>query len=121
MRHHSGIKGTTNVMYMNKKFVAQHSVAAQNFIRADIRALDYCVKNRAACVKTLPTVATSNGAGATDGVAQNTPVWKYQANTVKAKGTRPLGTFNAQLWEPEYKLLKILEKSTRSLGSATQR
>jgi ABC-type nitrate/sulfonate/bicarbonate transport system substrate-binding protein len=115
-----GVKGTMNVMYMNKTFVKEHRQAATDFIRADTKALAYCLKNQAQCVKWLADAATANNEGAIDGVKQNTPVWAAQAATVKAYGTDPLGTFTEALWLPEYNLLKQYGTQANQLSGINQ-
>ena len=51
-------------MFMSKKWVKSHKVAAGNFIRATIKALDYCTaKHQAvtACITYLSNTADANG------------------------------------------------------------
>ena len=97
-----GLKGVTNVEYMNRKFVAQHPVAAENYMRAQLKALQYCVVNQAVCVTDTDNLAASVGQEATYNVNTNTPEWKFQAGTMRFHGTKPLGTFTAKQWLPEY-------------------
>jgi ABC-type nitrate/sulfonate/bicarbonate transport system substrate-binding protein len=101
-----GVRGTDNILYMNQKFIKQHPVAATNFLRAQLKALDYCVANRNPCIDYLTTQAVAAGQGQIDGKAQNSPVWAYQAKMIKQHGTKPLGTFTAALWKAEYDQLK---------------
>ena len=91
-----GVTGTTNVMFMNKTFVQKNPVAAANFIRATIKALDYCIKNAKqsnACINYLSTTADNAGDSTQFNITLNKPVWQFQDKTTKDYPTKPLGTF----------------------------
>jgi ABC-type nitrate/sulfonate/bicarbonate transport system substrate-binding protein len=101
-----GVKGTDNVLYMNQTFIKKYPVAAANFLRAQIKALDYCVAHQGPCINYLTSQAVAAGQGQIDGKAQNTPVWAYQVKMIKQHGTKPLGTFTESTWKAEYQQLK---------------
>ena len=44
------VTGTFNVQFFNKTFLAAHYAAAKDWMRADLRAFDYCAAHQAACV-----------------------------------------------------------------------
>jgi putative hydroxymethylpyrimidine transport system substrate-binding protein len=91
-----GVYNTTNEMFMNKAWEQSHKAAAGNFVRATIKALDYCLKNAKqsnACITYLSNTADAAGDATSFNITLNKPVWDFQANTTKKYGTKPLGTF----------------------------
>ena len=107
---------------MNKAFVKKNPVAAANFLRAQVKALDYCFANKLACEKYLGGVATNAGDGAAYGVTQDEGVWNYEsASVLKPHLLKPVGTFTASDWTAEYKLIQKYgqEAANISGGHAT--
>jgi NitT/TauT family transport system substrate-binding protein len=57
-----GVKGTFNVQFFNKTFLAAHDAAATDWMRADLHAFGYCSANQSACVSIEATYAKRAGA-----------------------------------------------------------
>jgi NitT/TauT family transport system substrate-binding protein len=96
-----GVSGTYNVVFFNTSFLTAHRAAAQDFMRADLRAFAYCEAHQVECVSIEEGYA--NRAGADFPVDHERQVWKLEAalsrnNTLPGKG---IGVQSAAEWRPE--------------------
>ena len=96
-----GVRGTYNVVFFNSDFLAAHSDAAQDFMRADLHAFDYCEAHEAECVSIEQGYA--DAAGADFSVAHESAVWHLEAalsrnHTLPGQG---IGVQSAAEWRPE--------------------
>ena len=111
------LASTTNVMFMNKAWEKAHRAAAGNFVRASIKALDYCIKNTAQankCITYLSAQAVAAGSGASFALPLNKPVWAFQRKTTLTYGTKPLGTFavGSKAWSLTMKAYNEMKTNT---------
>lgn len=72
-----GVSGTYNVVFFNASFLSEHRAAAQDFMRADLHAFDYCETHQAECVSIEESYAKQ--AGADFSVAHERAVWRLEA------------------------------------------
>ena len=100
------IPGTTQIMMMNRTFLKDHAFAAENFIRANLEALNYCAVHAQKCVNYIVQLAASAGQGTTDTPQAEIAVRNYQYNLIREGGTKPVGTFTEAMWKPEYHQLQ---------------
>ncbi|HVS68976.1 MAG TPA: ABC transporter substrate-binding protein [Mycobacteriales bacterium] len=96
-----GVSGTYNVVFFNSDFLTAHRDAAQDFMRADLHAFDYCEANQDRCVAIEQGYAKA--AGAEFDVAHERQVWKLEAalsrdHTLAGKG---IGVQSQAEWRPE--------------------
>lgn len=96
-----GIKGTASVMVFNKSFLAAHSQAVTDFVRADIKALDYCIATPAPCEAYVASQAAAHGAGQIYTRATITAGWNFTVSYLKKYATSPLGAETTTLWNSE--------------------
>jgi NitT/TauT family transport system substrate-binding protein len=96
-----GVKGTYNVVFFNTAFLQAHASAAQDFMRADLHAFDYCEAHEAACVQIEKGYADQ--AGADFSVSHESAVWHLEAalskeHTLPGQG---IGVQSVAEWQPE--------------------
>jgi NitT/TauT family transport system substrate-binding protein len=100
------IPGTYNVMTVNATFLSRHRQAVADFMRADLRALHYCITHPSACVKIEGTYAKT--AGAQFVTAHEDAVWALErkltlSSSLPGKG---LGVQTYSEWKPESAALR---------------
>jgi NitT/TauT family transport system substrate-binding protein len=98
-----GVRGTYNVVFFNTDFLAAHSGAVSDFMRADLHAFDYCETHQAQCVSIEQGYAKT--AGADFSVSHESAVWQVESalskeNTLPGSG---IGVQSAAEWAPEAK------------------
>ena len=96
-----GVSGTFNVQVVNEKFLAAHSAAVADFLRAELHAFDYCADHVATCI--ADEAAYAKDAGVPYDTAHETKEWKFevtlvQGHTLPGKG---IGTETRGEWAPE--------------------
>lgn len=100
-----GVKGTYNIMQFNTTWLHEHTAVAADFMRADLKALAYCLTNKLACVKYVSQQAAANHQGAGFPLKQQIAVWNVESQFVES-APRPLGSETVAEWAPEYALVK---------------
>jgi putative hydroxymethylpyrimidine transport system substrate-binding protein len=100
-----GVKGTYNVMQMNTTWLHQHPQVAADFMRADLKALAYCLTKKSACVSYISQQAAANHQGAGFPLKQETAVWNVESQFI-LHAPRPLGSQTVSEWAPEYTLVQ---------------
>jgi ABC-type nitrate/sulfonate/bicarbonate transport system substrate-binding protein len=100
------ISGTYNVMTANATFLARHRQAVADFMRADLHAVDYCIRHPSACVKMEG--ADAKAAGAEFVTAHENAVWAFERQ-LTLSGTLPgkgIGVQTYAEWRPELNALR---------------
>jgi len=100
-----GVKGTYNVMQFNTSWLHAHPAVAADFMRADLRALAYCMRHKAACVNYLARQARANHQGVAFPKRLETSIWKIESRFVE-DAPRPWGSQTLAEWRPEYRLVR---------------
>jgi ABC-type nitrate/sulfonate/bicarbonate transport system substrate-binding protein len=106
------VTGTFNVQFFNKTFLAAHYGAAKDWMRADLRAVEYCEVHQSACVNIEGEYAKQ--AGAEFVTSHEQQVWAVESalaknHTLPGKG---IGVQSVAEFQPEanellhYKLVK---------------
>jgi NitT/TauT family transport system substrate-binding protein len=93
-----GVAGTFNVQVANRDFLAAHRGAVADFLRAELRAFDYCTTNVATCVGYLAKASPPPF-----NVAHAEEEWRIESTLtighhVPGKG---IGVQTAAEWKPE--------------------
>lgn len=99
-----GVRGTYNVMQFNATWLHQHTAVAADFMRADLKALAYCLANKASCVEYVAAQAAANHQAAGFPLRQERAVWRIESQFVQS-APRPLGSETVSEWAPEYALV----------------
>ncbi|GAA2865103.1 ABC transporter substrate-binding protein [Microbacterium arabinogalactanolyticum] len=101
-----GVEGTYNVMEVNSRFLKEHREVAADFMRASLKALQYCLDESDACIDKLAKLAEDNNQGAAFPREQLARTWAVESEWVRAsKGGHP-GVQTEAMWEPEYRLVE---------------
>src|SRR5699024_1792196 len=58
-----GLSGTYNVMEVNSRFLDENHDVVADFMRASLKALDYCLENEDDCVQRISALAAENNQG----------------------------------------------------------
>ncbi len=101
-----GIKGTYNIMQFNGDFLRAHRAVAADFMRADLKALAYCITNKAACVNYLSSLAAAANEGATFPAAHQLAVWTYESKYITSDKIGGYGVQTVAEWTTEYNEVK---------------
>jgi len=101
-----GITGTYNVMTVNATFLSRHRQSVADFMRADLRALHYCIKYPSACVTIEGGYAKAAGAPFTS--SHENSVWALERKLTLSSSLpgQGLGVQTNAEWKPESNALK---------------
>lgn len=101
-----GAKGTYTVMEANTTWLQQHTSVAADFMRADLKAFQYCIANQSACVSYMTGLAAANGLGKAFPVATQKLVWATDVMNSQANDGMPLGVESYSEWQPSLTLVQ---------------
>jgi len=97
-----GLAGTYNVMEVNREFLQQHREVVADFMRATLKALEFCLREEDQCVDRLHQVAVANKQGAAFPRAQLARTWQVESTWVRNSRFGPPGVQTVAGWEGEY-------------------
>lgn len=100
------VDGTYNVMEVNSRFLAEHREVAADFMRASLKALQYCLDESDACIDTLAWLAEENNQGAAFPRDQLARTWEVESAWVRESAGGNPGVQTEAMWEPEYELVQ---------------
>ncbi|WEK60660.1 MAG: ABC transporter substrate-binding protein [Candidatus Microbacterium colombiense] len=101
-----GVEGTYNVMEVNSRFLDEHREVAADFMRASLKALQYCLDESDACIDKLAKLAEDNNQGAAFPRDQLARTWEVESAWVRDSAGGNPGVQTAEMWEPEFALVK---------------
>ncbi|KJL29739.1 ABC transporter substrate-binding protein [Microbacterium oxydans] len=101
-----GVEGTYNVMEVNSRFLDEHREVAADFMRATLKALQYCLDESDACIDTLAALAEENNQGAAFPRDQLARTWEVESAWVRESAGGNPGVQTADMWKPEYALVE---------------
>ncbi|GAA1495068.1 ABC transporter substrate-binding protein [Paeniglutamicibacter kerguelensis] len=99
------VKGTYNVMEANTEFLTKHRETASDFMRASLKALDYCLENDADCLDRISKLAADNNQGSAFPREQLERTWSVESKWVKSDPALSPGMQTADQWASEYELV----------------
>ncbi len=99
-----GIAGTFNVQVVNTGFLRHHPTAVADFLRAELRAFDYCSAHGSACIAIEQRDA---GGAANYDRAHELAVWQFESRLARTHALRGQGVGVEDLaeWRPEAQAL----------------
>jgi NitT/TauT family transport system substrate-binding protein len=101
-----GVEGTYNVMEVNSRFLDEHREVAADFMRASLKALQYCLDESDACIDKLAKLAEDSGQGAAFPREQLARTWEVESAWVRESAGGNPGVQNESMWEPEYAIVQ---------------
>jgi putative hydroxymethylpyrimidine transport system substrate-binding protein len=101
-----GVGGTYTVLQVNTTWLGQHRAVAADWMRADLKALQYCVHNQAACVTYMTGLAANNGLGKAFPTPLELRVWATESSYVSKSNGLPPGVQTYDEWQPSVALVK---------------
>lgn len=100
------LPGTYNVMEVNSQFLADHREAAADFMRASLKALDFCLTEEDKCVDMISQLAADNNQGSAFPREQQARTWGVESEWVRSSTFGPPGVQTVEGWKGEYELAK---------------
>jgi NitT/TauT family transport system substrate-binding protein len=97
-----GIKGTYGVMQFNKTWYQKHRQAAADFMRADLKALAFCVTHKVQCVKWVSHLAAGAQQGAAFPYGRQLATWNFESQYVTNTKVGGFGVQTLAEWQTEY-------------------
>ncbi|WP_307794636.1 ABC transporter substrate-binding protein [Leifsonia sp. TF02-11] len=101
-----GVKGTYNVMEVNTHFLTKNRAVVSDFMRADLKAVEYCLANSEKCVDMISKLAADNNQGSAFPKDQQARTWGVESTWVKESTAGAPGVQTEAEWKPEYALVK---------------
>jgi len=101
-----GLTGTYNVMEVNRQFLAEHRETVADFMRATLKALDFCLAEEGKCIDLLHQVAVANKQGAAFPRDQLARTWRVESGWVRASQVPP-GVQTVAGWQGEYAMVQV--------------
>lgn len=100
-----GVEGTYNVMEVNTQFLEENREVAADFMRASLKALQYCLDETDACIDTIAQLAEDADQGAAFPRDQLARTWAVESEWVRTSDGGAPGVHFAEMWEPEHDLI----------------
>jgi NitT/TauT family transport system substrate-binding protein len=97
-----GIKGTYGVMQFNKTWYQKHRQVAADFMRADLKALDFCLAHKIQCVKWVSHLAAAAQQGAAFPYGRQLATWNFESKYVTNTKVGGYGVQTLPEWQTEY-------------------
>ncbi|MAP64577.1 MAG: thiamine biosynthesis protein [Microbacterium sp.] len=94
-----GLSGTYNVMEVNTEFYEQNPEVVADFMRADLKALEYCLENEADCVERISALAEEAGQGEAFPLEQQERTWRVESQWVRDSEAGAPGVQTEQEWQ----------------------
>lgn len=100
-----GLGGTYNVMEVNSQFLAAHRETTADFMRASLKALEYCLVNEDECVTRLAALAEQNNQGKAFPKDQLARTWAVESEWVRSSSMKAPGVPSVEAWNAEATLV----------------
>jgi len=97
-----GIKGTYGVMQWNTTFYKKNRAAVADFMRADLKALNYCLAHKVTCVKWVSHLAAAANQGAAFPYGRQLATWNFESQYVTNTKIGGYGVQTLAEWQTEY-------------------
>ena len=100
------IQGTYNVMEVNSEFLKENREVSADFMRASLKALNYCLENDDECLGMLSDLAVANNQGDAFPIEQLERTWSVESDWVRNSTMGAPGVQTQAAWENEYEIVK---------------
>lgn len=100
------VQGTYNVMEVNSEFLNANPEVVADFMRADLKALEYCLENDDECVDMISQLAADNQQGDAFSPEQQARTWAVESAWVRNSSDKRPGVHNADMWQAEYDIVE---------------
>src|SRR5579862_717657 len=101
-----GIKGTYNVMQYNTDFYRAHRAVVADFMRADLKALGYCLVHLVACVRYVANLAAAANQGAAFPYVRQLQTWEWESRYIVNDKIGGHGVQTVAEWQSEWQEVK---------------
>ncbi len=101
-----GINGTYNVMEVNSQFLNKNPEVVADFMRASLKALEFCLANDDECIDMISKLAEDNNQGSAFPRDQQARTWAVESGWVRDSAVGAPGIQTIAEWEAEYELVK---------------
>ena len=101
-----GLQGTYNVMEVNAQFLSEHREVVADFMRASLKALDFCLNEEEKCVDMISQLAADNNQGSAFPRDQQARTWGVESNWVRTSAFGPPGVQTQAEWQNEYEMVQ---------------
>lgn len=98
-----GIKGTYSVMQFNTTFYRKNRGAVADFMRADLKALAYCLAHKVVCVKYVSDLAAAANQGNAFPYDRQLATWNFESQYVTNTKIGGYGVQTLAEWQTEYR------------------
>lgn len=106
------VQGTYNVMEANTEFLNANPEVAADFMRADLKAVEYCLENDDECVEMISHLAEDNQQGDAFAPDQQARTWAVESDWVRNSIDPRPGVHTAEMWQAEYDIVNEYSDST---------
>ena len=93
------VSGTYNVMEVNSEFYKENPEVVADFMRADLKALQYCLDNEEDCIDRLAALAKDGGQGDAFPKDQLARTWAVESQWVRDSQAGAPGVQTVEQWE----------------------
>lgn len=100
------LSGTYNVMETNTEFLEKNPEVVADFMRADLKALQYCLDNEDDCVERLAKLAQEGGQGDAFPKEQLARTWKVESQWVRDSEAGVPGVQTVEQWQAAADMVK---------------
>ncbi|MGF3057451.1 ABC transporter substrate-binding protein [Microbacterium sp. YY-01] len=100
------LEGTYNVMEVNKEFYEKNPEVVADFMRADLKALQYCLDNEEDCIERIAALAKEGGQGDAFPIEQLRRTWKVESQWVRDSTAGAPGVQTVEQWQAASDIVK---------------
>ncbi|MDI2098283.1 ABC transporter substrate-binding protein [Ruicaihuangia caeni] len=101
-----GVQGTYNVMEVNSEFLEKNREVVADFMRATLKALDFCLTDKDECIDMISELAAENNQGEAFPRDQQERTWGVESTWVRSNPDLPPGVQTEEQWQSEYELVQ---------------
>ena len=101
-----GLQGTYNVMEVNSKFLSEHREVVADFMRASLKALEFCLTEEDKCVDMISQLAADNNQGSAFPRDHQARTWGVESEWVRTSQYGAPGVQTIAEWESEYQMVQ---------------
>jgi ABC-type nitrate/sulfonate/bicarbonate transport system substrate-binding protein len=101
-----GVQGTYNVMEVNTGFLKKNRDVVADFMRASLKALEFCLDSTDECINMISKLAEDNNQGSAFPREQQERTWGVESTWVTSNPDLAPGVQTEKQWANEYEIVK---------------